>query len=234
MRLDNYILKSGLVNSRNKAKELILSAKIKVDGKLVTKPSLDVENVEVEILKDVVFVSRAGDKLNEFLKEVNIDINDKFCLDIGSSTGGFVQVLLNKGAKEVVGVDVGSNQLHESLKNNPKVISVENTNIKDYQSNNRFDIVTCDVSFTGVENILKDIDRLSKDKIIILFKPQFEVGKNVKRDKRGVVKDKNAIEQAQKRFEANTFSMRWKLIEKRESRVRGKEGNVEIFYYFEK
>ena len=234
MRLDNYILQCGLVSSRNKAKELITSAKVKVDGKLITKPSFDVENAQIEILQDIIFVSRAGDKLNEYLKEVEIDIEDKFCLDIGSSTGGFVEVLLHKGAREVVGVDVGSEQLHPSLRANPKVISVENTNIKDYQSDKKFDIVTCDVSFIGVESILKDIDRFARNKIIILFKPQFEVGKDVKRDKRGVVKDKKAIEYAQKRFESQTFAMGWNLVDKRVSKIKGKEGNVEIFYYFTK
>ncbi len=234
MRLDNYILHLGFVSSRNKAKELITSAKVKVDGKLITKPSFDIENAEIEILQDIIFVSRAGEKLNEYLKEVNIEIENKICLDIGSSTGGFVEVLLYKGAKKIIGVDVGSEQLHPSLKKNPKVVSIENTNIKDFKSDKKFDIVTCDVSFIGVESILEYIDYFAKDKIIILFKPQFEVGKEVKRDKKGVVKDKKAIEYAQKRFESQTFKIGWRLIDKRVSKIKGKEGNVEIFYYFEK
>ncbi len=234
MRLDNYILEKGLTSSRNKAKELIQKGMVLVDGKLITKPSSDVEDVEIEILQDIVYVSRAGYKLEGFLKEVDISIKDKECLDIGSSTGGFVQVLLLNKAKEIVGVDVGSNQLHESLRKEEVIKSYENTNIKDFRSEKRFDLVTCDVSFVGVESILKDIDRLSKEDIIILFKPQFEVGKDVKRDKNGVVKDKKAIEFAKKRFVSECFKLGWKVVSKAESVLKGKEGNVEIFYYFKK
>jgi 23S rRNA (cytidine1920-2'-O)/16S rRNA (cytidine1409-2'-O)-methyltransferase len=110
MRLDNYIYNQGLSNSRNKAKELIKNKQVKVDGVLVDKPSFEVEDVEIEILQDIVYVSRAGYKLDGFLKEHQVDIKEKECLDIGSSTGGFVEVLLNKGAKSVTAVDVGSNQ----------------------------------------------------------------------------------------------------------------------------
>jgi len=234
MRLDNYIYDKGLTNSRNKAKELIKKKLVKVDGVIVDKPSLDVEDVKIEILEDTVYVSRAGYKLEGFFKEHYIDIKEKECLDIGSSTGGFVEVLLKRGAKEVVAVDVGSDQLHSSLKDNPKVKSFEKTNIKDFQSDKRFDVVTCDVSFTGIKHILDDIDRLSKCDIVILFKPQFEVGKDVKRDKRGVVKDKKAIDRVQVDFESETFKLGWQQVVKKESVLRGKEGNVEIFYHFKK
>ena len=234
MRLDNYIYSKTLANSRNKAKELIKKRMVKVDGVIVDKPSFDVEDVVVEILEDTVYVSRAGYKLDGFLKDVELDIEDKTCLDIGSSTGGFVEVLLNKDAKEISAVDVGSDQLHESLKQNPKVKSFEKTNIKDFQSDKSFEVVTCDVSFTGIKHIIFDIDRLSKRDIVILFKPQFEVGKDVKRDKKGVVKDKKAIERVMTDFESEVFKLGWKLVEKKESVLKGKEGNVEIFYYYQK
>jgi len=234
MRLDSYIFEKGLSNSRNKAKELIKKKMVKVDGVIIVKPSFEVEDVEVEILQDTVYVSRAGYKLDGFLKEVTIMIEGKECLDIGSSTGGFVEVLLKKGAKEVVAVDVGSEQLHQSLKQNPKVKSYEKTNIKDFQSDKTFEVVTCDVSFTGIKHILADIDRLSKKDIVILFKPQFEVGKDVKRDKKGVVKDKKAIERVQTEFESEVFKLGWSLNDKKESSLKGKEGNVEIFYHYQK
>ncbi len=234
MRLDSYILQKGLTTSRNKAKELIQNGKVLVDKKVVTKPSFIVEDVEIEILQDIVYVSRAGYKLDGFLKDIDISIKDKVCLDIGSSTGGFVQVLLLNGAKEIVAVDVGTNQLHESLKKELVVRSFENTNIKDFKSKKRFDVVTCDVSFVGVEAILNDIDRLSKEDIIILFKPQFEVGKDVKRDKNGVVKDKKAIEFAKRRFVSECFKFGWNIVSEKESVLKGKEANVEVFYYFKK
>jgi len=234
MRLDNYIFKNSYASSRNKASELIKNAKVKVDGKVITKPSFEVEDVEIEILQDIVYVSRAGYKLDGFLKEIDIEIENKECLDIGSSTGGFVEVLLQYGAKQVAAVDVGTNQLHSKLRQNPKVKSFEKTNIKDFKSDKKFEIVTCDVSFTGVEELFGDIDRLSSGDIIILFKPQFEVGVGVKRDKKGVVKDKKAIEFAKKRFESSVFTYGWKLVNKSESKLKGKEGNVEIFYHFKK
>lgn len=234
MRLDNYIFQNGYANSRNKAKELIVQGKVLVDKELILKPSQDVEDVEITILQDIVFVGRGGDKLHHFFKEVEVDIDGKDCLDIGSSTGGFIQVLLLNGAKSVVGVDVGSDQLHESLHSNPQVISVQKTDIRDYKSKEKFPIVSCDVSFVGIEHILDDIDRLSSDKIIILFKPQYEVGRDVKRDKKGVVKDQNAIRFAKTKFESACFKLGWELLEIRESSIKGKEGNVEIFYYFKK
>ena len=234
MRLDNYIYNQGLSNSRNKAKELIKNKMVKVDGVIIDKPSFEVEDVEIEILQDIVYVSRAGYKLDGFLKYHDIKIDDKECLDIGSSTGGFVEVLLNKGAKSVTAVDVGDNQLHHTLKDNPKIKLFENTNIKNFQSDKDFDVVTCDVSFTGIETIISDINRLSKKDIVILFKPQFEVGRDVKRDKKGVVKDKKAIQRAEAKFESLVFPLGWKLIKKEESTLKGKDGNVEIFYHFKK
>jgi len=234
MRLDNYIYNQGLSNSRNKAKELIKNKQVKVDGVLIDKPSFEVEDVEIEILQDIVYVSRAGYKLDGFLKEHQVDIKEKECLDIGSSTGGFVEVLLSKGAKSVTAVDVGSNQLHKSLRENPKIKLYENTNIKDFKTTKSFEVVTCDVSFTGISNIIDDIDRVSSKDIIILFKPQFEVGRDVKRDKKGVVKDKKAIERVMISFESLAFKLGWTLVKKEESSLRGKDGNVEIFYHFKK
>ena len=234
MRLDNYIYNEGLSNSRNKAKELIKNKKVKVNGVVVDKPSFEVEDVEIEILQDIVYVSRAGYKLEGFLNSYNMDIKDKECLDIGSSTGGFVEVLLQKGAKSVTAVDVGSDQLHESLREDKRINLFENTNIKDFKPDKTFQVVTCDVSFTRIENIASDIDRLCKEDIIILFKPQFEVGKNVKRDKKGVVKDKKAIKRAEEAFESLAFKLGWKLMKKEESSLKGKDGNVEIFYHFKK
>jgi 23S rRNA (cytidine1920-2'-O)/16S rRNA (cytidine1409-2'-O)-methyltransferase len=234
MRLDNYIYNQGLSNSRNKAKELIKNKQVKVDGVLIDKPSFEVKDVEIEILQDIVYVSRAGYKLDGFLKGYQVDIKEKECLDIGSSTGGFVEVLLSKGAKSVTAVDVGSNQLHKSLRENPKIKLYENTNIRDFKTKKSFEVVTCDVSFIGVSNITDDIDRVSSKDIIILFKPQFEVGKDVKRDKKGVVKDKKAIERVMMSFESLVFKLGWTLVKKEESSLRGKDGNVEIFYHFKK
>ncbi|NWF66402.1 MAG: TlyA family RNA methyltransferase, partial [Campylobacterales bacterium] len=173
-------------------------------------------------------------KLKYFLDESNIDINNLECLDIGSSTGGFCEVLLDAGAKSVFCIDVGSNQLHESLRTNPKVTLFENLDIRDFQTKQKFDLITCDVSFISVLKILDKIDELAKKEIIILFKPQFEVGANIKRDKFGVVKDEKAIIRAIDLFISNTVMKGWKLLEQKNSKLQGKDGNKEILFRFAK
>lgn len=233
IRLDAYLFENDFTQSRNKAKELILEGKVLVDQKIVKKPSLLIETQEVQIVVSHQYVSRAGDKLKNFLLEHPIMIEGQRCLDVGASTGGFVEVLLEFNAKEVVGVDVGKEQLHPSLKKNKRVRSVEECDIRDFQDR-PFDVVTCDVSFIGSQYILPAIDRLSCGDIIMLFKSQFEVGREVKRDKKGVVKDVRAIMQAQNRFEEYFSKYAWRLVYKTDSQIKGKEGNVEIFYHFRK
>ncbi len=232
-RLDTFLYENNLTQSRNKAKELILDSKVCVDGKVITKPSFLIETQEVTISTSTQYVSRAGHKLKSFLREHPIDINNKRCLDIGSSTGGFVQVLLEYGASEVVGVDVGSDQLHPTVKEDSRVVSVEGCDIRHFESK-AFEVVTCDVSFVGSEHILPSIDRLSSKEIIMLFKPQFEVGRDVKRDRKGVVKDKDAIMLAKNRFERHLLAFSWQLLHQEVSQLKGKEGNIEIFYHFRK
>jgi 23S rRNA (cytidine1920-2'-O)/16S rRNA (cytidine1409-2'-O)-methyltransferase len=234
MRLDKYLHINNYTTSRNKAQELILGEKVQVGSAIITKPSYKINNETVTILEDIVYVSRSAWKLKSFLLAHNIDVSHKKCLDIGSSTGGFVQVLCEGGAQSVTAVDVGKDQLHQSIKDDLRVKSYEETNIRDFQSENCFEFVTCDVSFVGVSYILEDIDRLSCREIVILFKPQFEVGRNVKRDKKGVVKDSEAIILALTKFEELTLALGWNQLIKAYSSVKGKAGNEEIFYYFKK
>ena len=189
---------------------------------------------DVKIIASHQYVSRAGDKLKKFLTTEPIMIEGQKCLDIGSSTGGFIEVLLEFGAEGVIGVDVGSDQLHPRLREDKRVISVEGCDIRDFASPEAFDVVTCDVSFVGSEHILPSIDRLSCGDIIMLFKPQFEVGRETKRDRKGVVKDGEAIISAQNRFEEHFQTLNWMLERKEISKIKGKEGNVEIFYHFRK
>ena len=234
-RLDIFLTEKGFFDSRNKASEAIKSRNIKINGKIVTKPSFLVDDTpHIEIFQENSYVSRAGNKLKEFLKENSINIKNKICLDIGSSTGGFCEVLLEYGAKEVYAVDVGSKQLHPKLKKDKRVKSFENCDIRDFQSDKKFDIITCDVSFVGISYILPKIKELSNDKIIILFKPQFEVGKDVKRDKKGVIKDKDAINRVLVRFESVLVNEGLKLIKKEISKIKGKEGNEEYFFYIKR
>ncbi len=240
MRLDSYLFQKDFTQSRNRAKELIDQGLVMIDGELITKPSFEIDteippNIEISAPYD--YVSRAGEKLRRFLNSYPIDFQDRICLDIGSSTGGFVEVLLEEGAKRVDAVDVGRDQLHSKLLKDQRVNSYESCDIRDFQTQQSlqgYDVVTCDVSFVGISYLLETIDRLAKRDIVLLFKPQFEVGKDVKRTKKGVVKDKEAIMRAQKRFESDAIARSWKLCHHTLSQLKGKEGNVEIFYHFQK
>ncbi|MCG3681911.1 TlyA family RNA methyltransferase [Aliarcobacter butzleri] len=236
MRLDMYLTTNFNIQSRNKATELIKSNKVKCDGEIITKPSFNVLDFhKIELLEDDFYVSRAAYKLKFFLQELkNFDLKDKNALDIGSSTGGFTQILLENEIKKVTCVDVGTNQLHERIKYNDKINFFENTDIRNFESDEIFDIVTCDVSFISILNIIDAINALASKDIIILFKPQFEVGTNVKRDKKGIVKDNNAIQKVRDNFLNKTNILNWTLKYSNISKLQGKDGNVEEFFYFSK
>jgi 23S rRNA (cytidine1920-2'-O)/16S rRNA (cytidine1409-2'-O)-methyltransferase len=145
--------------------------------------------------KKTLWVSRSAVKLADYLEKYPISIHGKKCLDIGASTGGFTQVLLSYNADSVVALDVGSSQLHPSLRNIENILSLENTDIREYQSSTHFDIIVTDVSFISLRQIIPSISRLSNysTHIILLFKPQFEVGKNNLR-KTGVPKNDTIIQ----------------------------------------
>ena len=245
MRFDIFVSKK-LNISRNKALELIENEEVLLNNKLF-KPSFDIDNLydglkddildndflKLDLLQDI-YVSRAAFKLKNFLNDINLDIKNKICLDIGSSSGGFVQILLEKGALKVFAVDVGTNQLHQNLINDKRIILYEKTDIREFKYNDKFDLITCDVSFISLKNIIFYIDKFANKDIILLFKPQFEVGKNSKRDKRGVIKDQKDIKNARVEFEKECMKFGWILENTRESSLKGKQGNVEYFYLFSK
>ncbi len=235
MRLDIYLTNNNNIQSRNKANELIRAKKVLVNGKIVTKPSFLMNgNEDITITQEEFFVSRAAYKLKYFIEDNNIVLKNDIALDIGSSTGGFTQILLTNDVKSVTCVDVGSNQLHKSLKDDRRIIIQENTDIRSFKSDTKYDTVTCDVSFISILYIINDIDRLSSDNIIILYKPQFEVGREVKRDSKGMVLDLKAIDKCRKEFLEITKKLNWKLELTEKSKLAGKSGNIEELYYFKK
>ena len=234
MRLDQYMFEHGFVDSRSKAQGVIKAGEVSVDGAVVKKPSFRIDGQSVVMSGKKVYVSRAAHKLKGFLPDLPFCVQMLNVLDIGSSTGGFTQVLLEEGAGSVTSVDVGSGQLHYSIKEDKRVVSVENTDIRDFHPGCAYDLVTGDVSFISLLHILDAVDRLSKHWIILLFKPQFEVGREAKRDRHGVVLDKKAIESAKRAFESACDALGWKLIEKRPSSLAGREGNIEECYCYEK
>ena len=235
MRLDNYLVEKEFVDSRNKAQTIIKEGLVSVNSKVIKKSSFKIElSDEVTLGEYKQYVSRAAFKLAEFLEEIELSVKDKTALDIGSSTGGFTQVLLENGVAEVNAVDVGRDQLHKSIKDNERVYSFESCDIREFESQKRFDLVVSDVSFISLLNILDDVDRLAISDIILLFKPQFEVGREAKRDNHGVVLDEKAILNAMNKFETACKEKGWRLNTKAPSKLTGKEGNLEYCYYFQK
>ena len=234
MRLDTYLQKNGYFDSRNKAQEAIAKKSVLVNGKIIEKPSYDVGGEAEITLLESAYVSRGAYKLKGFLEDSDLIVAGKDALDIGASTGGFTQILLEFGAKSVTAVDVGKDQFHTGLKQDARIELFESCDIRAFQSGKKFEITVCDVSFIGLANIIDDIDRLSTGKIILLFKPQFEVGKDVKRDKKGVVRDEAVVRMAMQNFEKTAMEKGWKMTHKLPSRLKGKDGNEEYFYAYEK
>jgi 23S rRNA (cytidine1920-2'-O)/16S rRNA (cytidine1409-2'-O)-methyltransferase len=163
-------------------------------------------------------------------------MQDKRALDIGSSTGGFAQIVLENGVRAMECVDVGRDQLHKTLRSDKRLTLNEEMDIRSYQNPQAFELITCDVSFISILQITADIDRLAQKStdIIILYKPQFEVGKEVRRDSKGVVVDLDAIERKREAFEAHCEALGWVLKCQAPSQVAGKSGNQEYIYYFVK
>ncbi|WP_456389905.1 23S rRNA (cytidine-2'-O)-methyltransferase TlyA [Hydrogenimonas sp.] len=233
MRLDAKLVTEGLIDSRNKAQALIKEGNVAVDGRTVYKPSFKIgEEQKIEIFGQTRFVSRAARKLKGFLDTYPVAIEGKRCIDVGASTGGFTQILLENGASSVTALDVGTSQLHPDIANRSRVICVESTDVRDFKSDEPFDLLTCDVSFISLHHILKDLDRLVEGVAIVLFKPQFEVGRDVRRNKSGVVTDEKAIANAQRSFERAAAELGWRLMAKEASTLPGREGNREWFYCY--
>ena len=198
-RLDLYLFNKGLCSTRQKAQGIILAGKVKdINGKIVDKPGQQVIiGSEFFIESEPQFVSRGGEKLLEAFKKLEINVKDKVCIDAGISTGGFTDCLLQNGAKLVYGIDVGYGQTAWKIRNNPKVILLERTNIRTLRPDDLFskndllpDFVVADLSFISLKLVFKSINNLlSGDCIqgIFLIKPQFEVGKD-RVSKGGVVR----------------------------------------------
>ncbi|MDY0116979.1 MAG: TlyA family RNA methyltransferase [Sulfurimonadaceae bacterium] len=233
MRLDTYLVAENFTLSRNKAQELIAEGIVLVNGREQKKSSYKVQESDKVTLKEhKSYLSRAAYKLSGFLEDKTIDATR--ALDIGSSTGGFTQVLLEKGVDEVWAVDVGTSQLHPHLKQDTRVRSFENCDIRDFTSDIPFPLIVSDISFISLLHILDKVDSLACGVIILLFKPQFEVGREASRDRNGVVLDAKAIANAMQKFELTCQEKKWRLMHKEASQITGKEGNLEYCYWYEK
>jgi len=184
IRLDKALVDRGLVQSRARAQSLIRSKGVRVDGVIITDKDHIIDEYTKVVLatEDLRWVSRAGLKLEHALQFWHIEVNGKVVIDVGASTGGFTDVLLNAGVKKVFALDVGHGQLAPKIRDNKKVINMEGVHIKDVTRatfKERVDVVVIDVSFISIEKVLPFVlPLLKKDgAIIALIKPQFEVGK---------------------------------------------------------
>ncbi len=241
MRLDSYLVEKGFFESRNRAALAIKEGQVSVAEKVVKKPSFSIEEgIEVSVQEAKFYLSRAAKKLEEYLKEYTLPIAGTRALDIGSSTGGFTQILLENGVESVACVDVGREQLHRSLREEERVSVFEGVDIRDFQpvcsDGGGYDLIVSDVSFISLLKIIDAVDRLASitATITLLFKPQFEVGIEAKRDSKGVVVDSVVVELAKQHFVEATLKLGWRVLDTRKSRVSGKEGNIEYFYTFSK
>ncbi|MCI5745523.1 MAG: TlyA family RNA methyltransferase [Erysipelotrichaceae bacterium] len=237
-RLDVFLVENSYAPSRSKALELIKSQKVMVNKKIIIKPSFLVSiSDEIIILQSDVlkYVSRGGLKLERAINMFDINMNDYIILDIGASTGGFSDCCLKHNAKKVYSLDVGSNQLSDELRNNAKIVCLENTNFKDVNKDiikDPIDLYVCDVSFISIRTILKTLKNFDGNfTIIILFKPQFEVGKS-KLNSKGVVKNKKFLIEALTQFDCFLKSEKIGVINMTYSPIVGfKEGNIEFLFY---
>ncbi len=234
-RLDKVLVDRGLAESREKAQRLIMSGNVFVNGCKIDKPGTKI-HIDADILvkeKDK-YVSRGGYKLEKGISFFNFDVKGKVCIDIGSSTGGFTDCLLQNGAEKVYAVDVGTHQLHEKLRNDKRVVVLEKVNARYLNRDlipEKLDCFVSDVSFISVLKILPNLCDLLKDYAegIVLIKPQFELSKS--EVKGGVVKDKNlhfkGILNVLKGLENSCYCVKGLTY----SPIKGPKGNIEFLCY---
>jgi 23S rRNA (cytidine1920-2'-O)/16S rRNA (cytidine1409-2'-O)-methyltransferase len=234
-RLDRLLVERGLAESREKAQALIMAGEVLLDGQKASKPGQPVgDAAAIEVLARPPYVSRGGRKLAGALEQFAIAVAGKVCLDIGSSTGGFTDALLQAGARRVHAVDVGAGQLAWSLRTDPRVAVHEGINARALQFadiGEAVDLLTCDVSFISVTLILPAAVPLLQPsgQMVILIKPQFEVGKG-QVGKGGIVRDPQLHQAACDRVDGavREFGFETSIME---SPILGAEGNKEFLLY---
>lgn len=237
IRLDQLLMKLGLVASRSQAESYIRLGKVSVAGKIITKPGYFTdEEAQINFLQDEQYVSRAGLKLASVTGALKLNFGGKVVLDVGSSTGGFTDYALHRGAIKVIAVDVGTDQMHPSLRDNPKIELHEKTDIRDLSPTGLVrltevpDIIVIDVSFISLREILPHIAKYlsgKKTQIVAMVKPQFETGSRLKNA--GVIKNNTDRRRILQDFEL--WSRDYFVIQnKADSEIMGTHGNRERFY----
>lgn len=234
VRLDKALVQLGLVTTRSQAESYIRLGRVRVSGRLITKPGYFVHDLSlVELDQPEQFVSRAGLKLASVADKLVVDLRGKLVLDVGSSTGGFTDYALSRGARRVICVDVGTDQLHPKLRRDARVELHEKTDIRDFATDQSVDIILIDVSFISLREVLPHLAELAnrQTQVVAMVKPQFETGNRLKN--RGVIK--NDTERRRILHDFEQWAKRYFLLRaKADSAVAGARGNRERFYLLTK
>lgn len=239
IRLDKQLFESGLVESREKAKALIMGGKILVNGLVADKAGTLVKQDDILTVKSKMpYVSRGGIKLEHAIQYFNVDVKNKISMDVGASTGGFTDCLLQNGARKVYAIDVGYGQFDLKLRNNARVILFEKTNIrylKEDLIHDKIDIAVIDLSFISLLKVMPKISGLLRrhGEIVALVKPQFEVGKKDV-GKGGVVKDESKRSAAVENIKNELTKSGFVVSGTTESPIKGTKGNVEYLIHCKK
>ena len=240
-RLDVLLVKQGLAESREKAKVIIMSGDVFVNGQREDKAgtSFDETKITIEVRGNTLkYVSRGGLKLEKAMSHFNLTLQYKICMDIGASTGGFTDCMLQNGAVKVYSVDVGHGQLAWKLRNDPRVVCMEKTNfrymVRDDIADD-LDFASVDVSFISLTKILEPARNLLKDKgqMVCLIKPQFEAGKD-KVGKKGVVREPQIHKEVVEKILDYADSIGFTVLQLDYSPIKGPEGNIEYLVHIEK
>lgn len=240
-RLDVLLVSQGLAESREKAKTVIMAGDVFVNGQREDKPgsTFDPEKAKIEVRAAVLkYVSRGGLKLEKAMNSFPISVRDCVCMDIGASTGGFTDCMLQNGAAKVFSVDVGHGQLAWKLRNDPRVVCMEKTNFRYVVMEDigeELDFASCDVSFISLTKILEPAYRLLKEQasMVCLIKPQFEAGRE-KVGKKGVVRDPEVHEEVIEKVLLFAQSIGFSVAGLDFSPIKGPEGNIEYLVYLKK
>ena len=254
-RLDKILVSRGLVKSRELARALIMEGKIFVDGRRITKAGAPVSDGADILLREnaLPFVSRGGLKLDAALNFFGVDVTDKIFMDVGSSSGGFTDCLLKRGARKIYCIDVGYGQLAWSLRQDPRVVTLERTNIRvlddivraldhrvasavfDDLKMRRIDAAVIDVSFISLTKVVPEAIKFMKEsgEVLALVKPQFEVGKGAV-GKGGIVRDGVKRLSAVRRVRDDLEVVGLRTAGVFESPVPGQKGNIEYFLYMKR
>ncbi len=239
-RLDVLLVKRNLVESREKAKAIIMSGNVFVEEQREDKAgSMFPDTVNIE-LKGVTakYVSRGGFKLEKAIDHYGVNLEGKICMDVGSSTGGFTDCMLQNGAVKVYAVDVGTNQLVWKLRQDPRVVSMEKTNIRYLEPehiNDVIDFISIDVAFISLTKVLIPVRELLKDggEVVCLIKPQFEAGRE-KVGKKGVVREQSVHIEVIEKIIAYAVSIGFRILNLDYSPIKGPEGNIEYLLHIKK